>query len=166
MNQRRKESPWDWREGRRLRAWELSEQGWKPCKIAEALGVTRGAVSQWLKRGRAGGTEALRHRAAPGAKARLSEIQVSRLPEILAQGAEHFGFRGEVWTRERVGQVIEREFGVSYHPTHVGRLLKAIGWSRQKPKQRATQRDEAAIQRWREHKWEEVKKKPGPKGEG
>jgi predicted transcriptional regulator len=42
----------DWKEGRRRRAWELSEQGWKQKDIAEALGVSKGAVSQWLKRAR------------------------------------------------------------------------------------------------------------------
>ncbi len=37
--------PRDWLEGRRLRALELYETGWKAIRIAEALGVTRGAVS-------------------------------------------------------------------------------------------------------------------------
>jgi predicted transcriptional regulator len=41
----------DWRDGRR-RAWELKEQGWKQTAIAAALGVTPGAVIQWLKRAR------------------------------------------------------------------------------------------------------------------
>ena len=41
----------DWREGRRLRAWELKEQGWNQQEIANALGVTKGAVSQWMRRG-------------------------------------------------------------------------------------------------------------------
>jgi predicted transcriptional regulator len=46
----------DGREGRRRRAWELKQQGWKQQDIAAALGVTPGAVSQcvsqWLKRAR------------------------------------------------------------------------------------------------------------------
>src|SRR5215207_5402013 len=57
----------DWREGRRLRAWELKEQGWKQQQIADAMGVTKGAVSQWMKRGREGGVEGLKHRVATGA---------------------------------------------------------------------------------------------------
>ena len=44
--------PRDWKEGRRLRALALHEQGWQAIRIAEALGVTRGAVSQWLKAAR------------------------------------------------------------------------------------------------------------------
>ncbi len=58
----------DWREGRRLRAWELHQQGWKQKDIAAALGVTQGAVSQWLKRGNTRGVDALRRRPAPGAQ--------------------------------------------------------------------------------------------------
>ena len=50
----------DWREGRRLRAWELKQQGWSQQEIANALGVSKGAVSQWMKRGREGGMEGLK----------------------------------------------------------------------------------------------------------
>src|SRR5918995_3246353 len=105
----------DWREGRRLRAFELKKRGWKQAQIAEALGVTEGAVSQWMKRAREEeGVEGLRHKPPPGATPRLSEQERAKLPELLAQGAEAHGFRGEVWTCERVAIVIRREFGVSY----------------------------------------------------
>lgn len=160
MTERRKEKTADWREARRLRAWELKEKGWSQSKIAEALGVTRGAVSQWIKKAREEGVEALRSRKGGGPSPRLSEGQLEQLPEMLAKGAEAYRFRGDVWTRARVGAVIEQEFGVSYTPQHVGRLLDKIDWSRQKPLRRASQRDEAAIERWRTEKWLELKKKP------
>lgn len=148
-----------------MRAWELKEEGWKQSAIAEALGVTPGAVSQWMKRAAEAGPEALRSRRGGGPKPRLSAEQLSRLPDLLNKGAEHFGFRGDVWTQARVGKLIEREFGVAYHPSHVGRILKAIKWSRQKPVTRASQRDEAAIERWRTEEWLEVEKKPSGRDE-
>ena len=95
----------------------------------------------------------------PGPTPRLSPDQRARLPELLAWGAEAYGFLGDVWTAKRVATVIEQEYGVRYHPDHVGRLLRALGWSVQKPVTRATQRDEAAITAWCEHRWPEVKKK-------
>jgi transposase len=150
----------DWREGRRLRAWELHQKGWKQQEIAEALGVTQGAVSQWLSRARKGGVEGLRHRQAPGARARLTLEQRAQLPELLARGAESFGFRGDIWTQPRIAALIQDQFGVSYHPSQVGRILKACGWTRQKPVRRASQRDETAIQRWREEEWPRIKKRP------
>jgi transposase len=150
----------DWREGRRLRALELKERGWKQTQIADALGVTEGAVSQWMKRAREEGVEGLRHKPPPGATPRLSDQERARLPELLAQGAEAHGFRGEVWTCERVATLIRREFGVSYHPAHVSRLLKALRHTLQKPQRRANQRDEEAIDNWKEKEWPSLKKGP------
>jgi transposase len=149
----------NWREGRRLRAWELHQKGWKQRDIADALGVTQGAVSQWLKRGREGGAEGLRHQPPPGATPRLSSAQRDQLLELLSQGAESLGFQGDVWTQPRVAALIRDCFGVSYDPAHVGRILKACGWSSQKPVHRATQRNEAVIQRWKEERWPEIKKR-------
>jgi transposase len=148
----------DWREGRRLRAWELKEQGWNQQQIADALGGTKGAVSQWMKRGREGGVEGLKRRVATGAPPRLSEKQQAKLPKLLAQGAPAHGFRGDVWTCERVAEVIRKEFGVLYHPAHISRLLKKLRLSLQKPERRANQRDEEAIKRWKEERWPLLKK--------
>src|SRR5918912_149248 len=153
MSRVKARSPRDWREQRRLRAWALHQQGWMGKTIAEALGVSKGAVSQWLKRAREGGEEALYSQPPPGPTPRLTTEQLALLPGLLARGAEAFGFIGEVCTTKRVAAVIREEFGVRYHPDHVGRLLRAAGWSPQKPIRRATQRDEAAIERWSTERW-------------
>jgi transposase len=149
----------DWREGRRLRAWELNQEGWPQQRIADALGVSKGAVSQWMKRGReGGGVQALKRQPAPGAPPRLSEEQRAEVPKLLERGAQAHGFRGDVWTCERVAEVIRREFAVSYHPAHVSRLLKALRQSLQKPQRRANQRDEEAIENWKQERWPSLKK--------
>jgi transposase len=150
----------DWREERRKRAWELKEQGWQQKEIAVALGVSEGAVSQWMKRGREGGVEALKAHPPQGVKPKLTREQKAQIPQLLAKGAESYGFRGDVWTASRVAEVIARTFGVRYHRDHVGRLLREAGWSRQQPKERASQRDEAAIKAWYEQRWPAIKKKP------
>jgi transposase len=150
--------PTNWREARRLQAWRLRQQGWSQRQIAEALGVSSGAVSQWMTRARRGGEEALRHRRPPGAPCRLSAAQLARLPTLLHRGPEAYGFRGEVWTHSRIAVVIRLEFGVSYDPAHVSRVCQAIRWSPQKPARRARQRDEVAIARWRDETWSAIKK--------
>lgn len=152
-------------EWRRLRAWDLWQQGWKQKDIATALGVTKGAVSQWIKRGREKGVDDLRRRTAKGAKARMSTEQQAQLPLILLNGAEAFGYRGNVWTGQRVAEVIKRVFGISYHSDHCSRLLRQMGWSVQKPIERATQRNEEAIQRWKEQQWPALQKKLRPRSE-
>lgn len=145
--------PHDWQDARRLQAWRLEPQGWSQRQIANALGVSEGAVSQWMRRAREGGPEALRPRPHPGASRRLSPAQLARLPKRLPRGAEAYGFRGQVWTRRRIAAVMHLAFGIASHPRHVGRLCQVIRWSPQKPARRARQRDEAAIARWREDTW-------------
>ena len=127
--------------------------------------MTPGSVSQWLKRAREKGVEDLKRKTGAGAPRHLSEEQLAKLPDLLRQGAEHFGFRGDVWTRRRVATVIRQTFKVSYSERHVGRILKSIGWTRQKPVHRASERDEAAIQTWGESTWPELEKKPSGRGE-
>jgi transposase len=151
-------TPHTWKEARRLQAWHLKQRGWPQRQIAEALGVSQGAVSQWMKRARDVGPEALRRRPSPGAPRRLSPEQLSRLPELLQRGPTAYGFRGDLWTRSRVAAIIRLAFGVSYHPRHVGRLLAVIRWSPQKPTRRARQRDEAAIAQWRDGTWPAIKR--------
>jgi transposase len=157
--------PHDWKECRRLRAWELWQQGWKQKDIAVALGVSKGAVSQWIKRAKTQGLEGLRRHPAPGPQPKLSAEQWMHLSQLLAQGAEAFGFRGQVWTTRRVAQVIKEHFGVSYHPAHCSRILRALHYSVQKPLERARQRDEEAIKRWKDERWPALKKKPNRKSE-
>lgn len=149
----------DWREGRRLRAWELKEEGLSQKQIAEVLGVTEGAVSQWMKRGREGGVEGLKRRIACGASPRLTDDQRSELTEVLSTyHAEDFGFTGKVWNCGRVAKLIRWQFGVSYHSAHVSRILRNLRISPQKPIRRANQRDEAAIEHWKNEQWPELKK--------
>jgi transposase len=151
--------PQDWKEARRRRAYELKQWGWKQQRIAEALGVSKMAVSQWMRTAATQGIESLQARSRSGAPRRLTDAQLGELPELLSHGAEAYGFRGEVWTCARVGKVIEREFEVMYDKSHVSRLLKQLNWTPQKPVERASQRNEAVIDHWRKEVWIELKKK-------
>ncbi len=84
----------DWVEGRRLQGWKLLQAGWQQIEVAKAVGVTKGAVSQWVKRVHEGGVDALRRHPAPGAKSKLTTEQLAELPDLLERGAEAYGFRG------------------------------------------------------------------------
>jgi transposase len=81
------------------------------------------------------------------------------IPDFLWHGPESYGFRGDVWTCERVVGVLSREFGVSYSKSQVSRLLKRLGWTPQVPITRAIQRDDEAIERWRVESWPVLKEK-------
>lgn len=154
----KKRIPPDWREVRRFCALALKRNGWKQVEIAAALGVTTGAVCQWVKKVRDHGPRGLRAVTHHGPRPRVDEAQRVTLANLLDQGAEAHGFRGQVWTRARVAAVITQHFGVVYDENHVGRILTAMGFSRQVPQQRATQRQDDVIQSWVRERWPELKK--------
>jgi transposase len=149
----------NWKHWRRLRAYGLSQGGWKQQRIAEALAVGKGTVSKWMSAARRGGPAALTSRRRSGRPPRLTPAQRLLIADFLWHGPEAYGFRGEVWTCARVRAVIDREFGVRYHKAHVSRLLKLLGWTPQVPALRAVQRDNVAIERWRATVWPELRER-------
>lgn len=144
----------------RRRCVELHQESWKQGPIAQALGLTQGWVSQTLKKYREQGPTALPWRKPTGAPTRLTTDQLSQLIEELNKGAQHHGFAGAVWTRPRINEVIKKLFNVSYDPSQVGRLLKKVGWSRQKPQAKARQQNTLAVAQWRQDRLPELKKSP------
>ena len=147
-------------EARRRRAVKLLGQGWRADDVAEAVGASRSAVYAWKK---AAGKQAERAKALAAKPqhvptCRLSKPQQTRLKRLLRAGARKAGFPTDLWTLPRVTQLIEREFDVSYHSTHVGRLLKTLGFSRQKPQRRSKEQDPEAVKAWREEQWPAIKK--------
>jgi transposase len=133
--------------------------GWTQAEIALALDVTEAAVSQWIKTARTQGVGALGSKSRRGQATRLSDLQLHALLALLDLGPEAFGFRGDLWTSQRIAQVIEYEFGVQYHPDYVSRLLRQLHWSYQKPISRAAQRDEEAIADWLTRVWPAILKR-------
>ena len=147
-------------EQRRRIAARLLEQGMKPIRVAEALGVSPAAVTRWRQAWQKGGDKALAAKPHPGGKSRLTPAELRRLAKLLLNGPRLHGYSTELWTLERVAEVIAVNFGVQYHPGHVWKILRAMAWSCQKPERRARERDEQAIRRWRQEDWPRIKKRP------
>ena len=115
--------------------------------------MTERSVSRWSSIARDRGPRGLLSASIPGRPPVLSLQQRLWVPELLSHGAEAYGFRGSAWTCGRIAKVIQEEFGVSYDKSNVSRLLKQLRWTPQTPIQRATQRDQAAIDDWRSRSW-------------
>ena len=104
------------------------------------------------------GREGLKSKPPKPPACRISTEQKEKLVEILLKGARSAGYATDLWTLGRIAEVIEKEFGVKYHPGHVWKIMRKLGWSAQKPERRARERDEAAILLWRSQEWDRIKK--------
>lgn len=146
---------------RRLKAARMFEAGELPASVARALGVSCQAACYWMDQWIAGGRvrDALLGAGRAGRMPRLSTEQMDAVEKALLKGATANGYSTDLWTLKRVAEVIERTTSVNYHPGHVWRLLRAMGWSRQKPTRRAAERDEAKIAAWVKETWPRVKKR-------
>lgn len=147
-------------EARRMEAVALFKQGKSQAEATRALGVSRQTASRWYAAWKAHGKKGLKAAGRAGRKPRLAPKQLREIEAQLLRGPKAHGYATELWTLPRIAKVIKETCGVSYHPGHVWRLLRQMGWSCQKPTRRAKERDEEAIERWVKVQWPRIKKKP------
>ena len=145
-------------ETRRRLAGSLLLEGREIGEVAEIVAASESSVRRWHRVVKKGGLEALKAKPHPGRKPRLNETQKRRLTKILLAGPRKAGYRNDLWTCPRVSQVIAKTFGVKYHSAHVWKILRGLGWTPQKPEQRARERNEADIRHWRRQEWPRIKK--------
>ncbi|HZJ25498.1 MAG TPA: winged helix-turn-helix domain-containing protein [Acidimicrobiia bacterium] len=148
-------------ERRRQRAAKMFGRGRSQADVARDLQVSRQSVSRWHADWSAGGIGALRGAGRAGRLPHLDQAALRRVERRLAKGPLTNGYATDMWTLQRVAEVIEAETGVVYHPGHVWRILREMGWSRRRPARRAVERDDAAIASWVKKEWPRVKKTPG-----
>jgi len=149
-------------EERRMRAADLFEQGVTSAEIARQLGVCHQIVSDWRASWRRSGRDGLRAAGRAGRLPKVSPDQLAQVERALAKGAEAHGYPTDLWTLQRVAEVIQRVTGVSYKPARVWHILRQqLGWSWQRPARRATERNDEAIARWVKQRWPQVKKGHG-----
>jgi transposase len=147
-------------EKRRYKAIALLKAGKNLSTVANAVGSSVSSVFRWWESYHQHGHAGLKSKPTPGRPRKLSDAQKKKLLKTLAKGARKAGYKTELWTLARIAQVIDDNFGIQYHPSHVWKLLTSLEWSCQKPERRALQRDEKAIAHWKRYKWPRLKKSP------
>jgi transposase len=143
-------------ERRRRLAVERVREGESPSLVARILGVDRSSLYRWRRQAEQS-PQALAARPHPHRPPYLSPQQLHELEALLVQGAVAHGWPNQLWTTQRVADVIDRHFGIRYHHDHVGRFLRQrLGWTPQKPRRVARERDEAAILDWQVHQFPRI----------
>lgn len=136
----------------------LGEGSLSNQEIADAIGVHVSTVKRCRAAIQQGGVAALAAKPHPGPNPKLTPRQHQQLLALLARGALAAGFSSELWTCPRVAEVVLQKFGVSYHPDHLGRILRDLDCTPQKPRTVDPRQDPAAVEQWRDVTWPRLKK--------
>ena len=154
-------------EKRRRQAIQLLKAGKNLSAVASAISSSVSSVFRWYQTYQKEGLKGLEPQPTPGRPPKLTKAQKGKLIKLLLKGPLAAGYRTDMWTLQRVAKVIDHQFGIQYHPSHVWKLLGSIGWSCQKPERRAIQREEEKIAHWKRYRWPHIKKRGttwGPSG--
>jgi transposase len=143
---------------RRIAVLKVSE-GWTQAQAADFLGVHPVTVAKWVARYRHQGDGGLAARPTPGRPRFLTREQEQTVLRWLADRPTAHGFRTDLWTARRVAELIRRRFGVAFHPDYLRAWLRQRGYSPQKPRRRAKQKDQEVIDRWVAEDWPRIQKK-------
>lgn len=139
----------------------LEEDEATMVEVAERYGRSGSWLSRWLDRLERLSDEPFEDvvydKPRSGRPRGLPKEKLSELEEILKEGPEEQGFRGQLWTGSRVAGVIEKEFEVSVAERTARRYLEELGWSHKKPKRVAKERDPENIEQFRNEKWKEIR---------
>lgn len=146
---------------RRAKAGEMFSGEATQAEVAHTLRVSRVTAMRWHRAWSKRGAAGLELAERLGRPPQLTDRDLERIDRRLRRGAQALGYGTGLWTLQRVVEVIEEMTGVDYHVGHVGRILRRMGWSLQRPTTRARERDEEAIQRWVKVRWPDLKKTSG-----
>ena len=149
----------------RLRAVQLLKEGNEAELVARMFGVSRAIVFRWQQKYDAGGPAALETKRTPGPASRLSPTQMSQLYAMVT-GCDPRQLQSDLglWTRKIIRDLIRREFGVKSSEVQVGRLLKKMGLSAQRPLYRAYQRDPERVEEWKKVIYPKIRKLAADEG--
>ena len=146
------------REEIRIRAVKRVEDGESPEVVIKALGSHRSCIYEWLAKYREGGLEALKTRPIPGRPRKLKGQQLKRIYDLVTmKNPLQLKFEFALWTRQMVRELVRREFGVRLSVVSVGRMLRKLGLSPQRPLRRAYQQDPEAVERWKQEEYPQIR---------
>ena len=153
-------------EERRKKAGSMFAHGISQAEVARRLHVSRPAVHYWHLAWEKTGMRGLASaRGKFGRISRLTETKIKRVKAALLLGPRENGFATDMWTLARIAATIKRSVSVSYHPSHVWKVLHALGFTCQIPDTKPKERNEKAIKRWRTREWPAIQKR-GPSKAG
>lgn len=129
-----------------------------PEEVIKIFGLHRSCIYRWLNRYDMGGLPALDSTVAKGPEAKMTEREKQQLARLLLKNPTQLSFEFALWTIAMIVELIKKKFGVSYSVVQVSVILKSIGFSKQRPLQRAYQQDPKQVEQWLRKRYPAIKK--------
>ncbi len=146
------------REQKRLRAAKLFKKNIPQAEIGRKLRVTPAAVNYWHKAWKKGGKKALKSKGPPGFRSKLTPKDRKTFSEAILKGPLKYGYETDFWTLSRLSVVMKKVTGVKFGHNHTWEIVRSLGFTPQKPRVLAGERDEAAIAAWKKKRLPGLKK--------
>ena len=141
----------------RIDAVRRVEAGESPEDVIAGLGMNRRTIYRWLAAYHYGGQESLRAKPIVGAPMKMSAKQMAKLAKIIRQrNPMQLKFEYALWTLAMIRQLILKQFDVRLSEVSVGRLMKRLGFSPQRPLYRAWQQNPELVESWRETEYPKI----------
>jgi len=145
-------------EEERIQAIQLIESGRKINDVTEIMGVGRRTVLEWWEKYRRGGLGELSTKFASGRPTVLSDRQMLELRAlIIGCDPRQLSFGLALWTRDMVRELIRKRFGVTVSAVTVGRILRKLGMSPQRPLYRAYQQNPEKVREWKDKTYKKIR---------
>jgi transposase len=151
-------------ESRRLLAVQRVGEGYSTEEVADFLGVETRSVRGWLAAFRQHGAAGLAARPTPGRPPKLTPAQEKIVFRWLTDNPTDHGFPTELWTAGRLKQLIDDEWGITFHPHYLAAWLRQRGYTPQLPRRVPRERDDREIARWLAEDWPRIKRKARRRG--
>jgi len=149
----------------RIRAVERVQAGESPEVVIRTLGYSRSCIYTWLALYRAGGWGALRARALTGRPMKIGPAQLGWLYRtITGRSPLPFRFEFALWTREMIQVLLLEELQLKLSLASIGRLLKQLGLSCQRPLFRAIEQDPERVRQWRQKEYPAIRQQARREG--
>jgi transposase len=144
---------------RRVLAVQRVVAGYAVDLVADILGVSVRSIRRWVRTWRDAGFDALAAQPVPGRPPKLTRTQEKIALRWLEDRPGDHGFDSDLWTAERLAELIRDEWEVELNHRYLCRWLAARGFSPQRPQRVPRERDSLAIAAWLDAEGVRIKKK-------
>ena len=141
---------------KRIHALLALAQGQNVSEVAEMLSLGEQTVRDYRNQYLFKGMASLVYKAPPGRPSKLTKTQRQQLAEWIKASPPGSGYTSGCWNTPMIQDLIQRHFGVVYHPHYIATLLKNMGFSYQKARFVSDLLSEAKRLAWRQTRWPKI----------